>query len=120
MLPSLMFGAGHPVRQPAQRHRHREAAIAALTRADLVAFHQRMMQPKGATVIVVGDTTLKGNRAGAGHRGDWKVDGAGAPAIRRWPTSSSRVFLIDQCRGAVQATSSRAELVPSAGPLRDR
>ena len=115
VLPSLMFGAGHPYGNPLSGT-GTEAAIAALTRADLVAFHQRMMQPKGATVIVVGDTTLKEIvPVLEKHFGDWKVDGAGgAPAIPAVANvKQPRVFLIDQ-PGAVQANIFAAELVPSS------
>ena len=115
VLPSLMFGAGHPYGNPLSGT-GTEAAISALTRADLVAFHQRMMQPKGATVIVVGDTTLKEIvPVLEKHFGDWKVDGAGgAPAIPAVANvKQPRVFLIDQ-PGAVQANIFAAELVPSS------
>ena len=115
VLPGLMFGAGHPYANPLSGT-GTEAAISALTRDDLVAFHQQMMQPKGATVVVVGDTTLKEIvPVLEQHFGDWKVDAASAapqiPAVAN--IKKPRVFLIDQ-PGAVQANIFAAELVPSS------
>ena len=115
VLPGLMFGADHPYGNPLSGT-GTEAAISALTRDDLVGFHQRMMQPKGATLVVVGDTTLKEIvPVLEKHFGDWKVDAAGGaptiPAVAN--VKQPRVFLIDQ-PGAVQANIFAAELVPSS------
>ena len=115
VLPSLMFGAGHPYGKPLSGT-GTEAAIAGLTREDLVGFHQRMMQPKGASLIVVGDTTLAELvPVLEKHFGDWKVGaGSGAPAIPAVANARQpRVFLIDQ-PGAVQANIFAAQLVPSS------
>jgi len=115
VLPSLMFGAGHPYAKPLSGT-GTEAAIAGLTREDLVGFHQRMMQPKGASLIVVGDTNLAELLPVLEkHFGDWKVGaGAGAPAIPAVANvKQPRVFLIDQ-PGAVQANIFAAQLVPSS------
>ena len=114
VLPALMFGANHPYGNPLSGT-GTEAAISALTRDDLVAAHQRMLQPKGATLVVVGDTTLAEIVPVLEKSfGDWRVDAVGgAPSI---PTVANikqpRVFLIDQ-PGAVQANIFAAELVPS-------
>jgi predicted Zn-dependent peptidase len=115
VLPSLMFGAGHPYGKPLSGT-GTEAAIAGLTRDDLVGFHQRMMQPKGATLVVVGDTTMAELLPVLEkHFGDWKVGaGGGAPAIPAVANAEQpRVFLIDQ-PGAVQANIFAAQLVPSS------
>jgi predicted Zn-dependent peptidase len=91
VLPSLMFGAGHPYGKPLSGT-GTEAASAGLTRDDLVGFHQRMMQPTGASLIVVGDTTLwnccRCSRS-TSATGRW-VPAAPRRRSRRWPTSSSR------------------------------
>ena len=115
VLPPLLYGEGHPYAMPLSGS-GTEGSIAALTRADLVGYHQAWVRPEGATMVVVGDTTLKDivpllNR----HLGDWK--GIGAPTA---PTpvpevalpKAPRVFLIDQ-PGAVQANIYVGELVPS-------
>ncbi len=114
VLPALMFGAGHPYATPLSGT-GTEASIAKLTRDELIAFHKQAIQPEDASLLVVGDTTLKDivpvlNR----HFGDWK--GAGAGVATTIPDvanqTAPRVFLIDQ-PGAVQANIFAAELVPS-------
>ena len=92
-------------------------SIAKLTRKELVAFQNQAIQPQGATLVVVGDTTLADivpvlNK----HFGDWKATGAAATATsipEVAGNASTRVFLIDQ-PGAVQANIFAAELVPSS------
>src|SRR5690606_20208783 len=83
---------------------------------DLVDYHQAWVRPEAATMVVVGDTTLKEivpllNR----HLGDWKGKGAptaSAPVPEVALPTAPRVFLIDQ-PGAVQANIYVGELVPS-------
>ena len=111
-----MFGTGHPYAAP-RTGTGTEAAIAGLTRSDLVAFHGGALRPQDATLVVVGDTTLKEivpvlER----HFGDWKATGSAAaaatiPAVAG--QKAARVFLIDQ-PGAVQANIVAAELAPSS------
>jgi predicted Zn-dependent peptidase len=116
VLPPLLYGAGHPYAIPFSGT-GTEASIAALTRQDLLDYTARWVRPEGATVIVVGDTTLKEivpllER----HFGDWKGVGA-APANAAVPEvpaqTHARVFLIDQ-PGAVQANIYAGQLMPSS------
>jgi len=115
VLPPLLYGAGHAYAIPFSGS-GTEASIGALTRDDLVAFHRDWVRPEGATLIVVGDTTLKEIVPLLDkHLGDWKATGD-APArpqigeVAR-PTKP-RVYLIDQ-PGAVQANIFAGEVVPS-------
>ncbi len=115
VLPPLLYGAGHPYAIPFTGSGD-EAAIAALQRPDLVDFQNDWLRPEGATLIVVGDTTLKEivpllNR----QLGDWKGVGK-APAVAT-PAQvarpdGARVYLIDQ-PGAVQANLFAGQVVPS-------
>ena len=116
VLPPLLFGADHPYGVPFTGS-GTEAQVAALTRDDLVAYQRAWLRPEQATLIVVGDTTLKDivpllNRT----LGDWKGEGdaetaQAVPAVAR--PAKPRVFLIDQ-PGAVQANIFAGERVPSA------
>jgi predicted Zn-dependent peptidase len=115
VLPPLLYGDTHPYGVPFTGS-GTEQQIAALTRDDLVAYQRAWLRPENATVIVVGDTTLKEivpllDKA----MGDWKGDGA-APAAVAVPEvarpAKPRVYLIDQ-PGAVQANIFAGELVPS-------
>jgi zinc protease len=57
VLPRLLYGEGHAYALP-MTGSGTEAAVAALDRDDLVAYHADWFKPNNATMIVVGDTTL--------------------------------------------------------------
>jgi zinc protease len=115
VLPPLLYGEGHPYAIPFSGT-GTEASIAALGRDDLLAYQHAWLRPENATVIVVGDTTLKDivpvlDR----HFGDWKGEGAAPQAVAVPEVArpgKPRVFLIDQ-PGAVQANIFAGEVVPS-------
>ena len=115
VLPPLLYGEGHPYAIPFSGTGN-EASIASLTRDDLRAYHGRWVRPDNATLLVVGDTTLKEIvPVLEKHFGDWKGEGDARDndaipevAIPRKP----RVYLIDQ-PGAVQANLYVGQLVPS-------
>ncbi|RPE80241.1 M16 family metallopeptidase [Vulcaniibacterium tengchongense] len=115
VLPPLLYGEGHPYAMPFSGS-GTEASIAALTREDLLGYHRRWLRPQGATLIVVGDTTLAEIvPLLEKHFGDWTGEGGGAaattvPEVAR--PQKPRVFLIDQ-PGAIQANIFAGELVPS-------
>ena len=115
VLPPLLYGKGHPYAIPFTGSGD-EAAIQSLTRDDLVAFHKAWVRPEGATLVVVGDTTLKEIVPLLERQfGDWKGEGP-APEIKPLPQvarpDKARVYLIDQ-PGAVQANLFAGQLVPS-------
>lgn len=114
VLPGLVFGATHPYAGPSSGT---EASIAALSRADLQAWHGTALRPQDATLVVVGDTTLDEIVPVLEKRfGDWKVSSqAGTAAVVPQVASEAkaRVFLIDQ-PGAVQANIFAAKLLPSS------
>ena len=115
VLPPLLYGDGHPYGIPLTGS-GTEAAIASLTRDDLVAYQNAWLRPEDATIVVVGDTTLDEivpvlNK----HLGDWKGQGpvakpAALPQVAR--PDKARVYLIDQ-PGAVQANIMAGEVMPS-------
>ena len=115
VLPPLLYGEGHPYAIPFSGT-GTEASIGSLTRDELRAYHARWVRPEGATLLVVGDTTLKQIvPVLEKYFGDWTGEGedrsnAAIPevAIPRKP----RVYLIDQ-PGAVQANIYVGQLVPS-------
>jgi len=116
VLPPLLYGNDHAYAIPFSGS-GTEASIASLTRDDLVAFHKAWVRPEGATLIVVGDTTLKDIvPLLEKHLGDWKGEGA-APAaatpVAVARPAQPRVFLVDQ-PGAVQANLFVGQLMPSS------
>jgi zinc protease len=57
VLPGLLYGKDHAYGLPLTGT-GTEAAVARMTRADLVRYHQAWFKPNNATLLVVGDTTL--------------------------------------------------------------
>ena len=57
VFPKLVYGAGHPYAIPFTGSGYADT-VSKLTRADLVKFHQTWFKPAGATLVVVGDTTM--------------------------------------------------------------
>ncbi|MBP7370055.1 MAG: insulinase family protein [Arenimonas sp.] len=116
VLRKQVYGTGHPYAVPASGLGE-EISIASLSQADMQAWHAHYLRPDNATIIVVGDTTLKdmlpklettfGNR---------KVPTTAKPSAKvpvvALP-SQNRVILIDQ-PGAVQANILIGQLVPSS------
>ncbi|MFT4198567.1 MAG: pitrilysin family protein [Pseudoxanthomonas sp.] len=115
VLPPLLYGEGHPYGIPFTGSGTVQA-ISSIGRNDLLNYQKEWLRPEQATVIVVGDTTLKQivlvlNK----YFGDWKGEGAakaGVPVPEVARPAEPRVFLIDQ-PGAVQANIYAGELVPS-------
>ena len=58
LLPGILFGKNHAYGNPLTGS-GTEASVRAIARADLEKFHQTWFQPRNATLIVVGDTTLE-------------------------------------------------------------
>jgi zinc protease len=56
-LPPLLYGRANPYGIPFTGSGD-EAGVKAISRADLLAFHERWIRPDMATIFVVGDTTL--------------------------------------------------------------
>ena len=115
VLPPLLYGEGHAYAIPFSGT-GTEASIAALDRADLVDYHHAWIRPEGATLVVVGDTTLAEVKPLLEkHFGDWQGTGAAPAPVdvdRVALPEQPRVFLIDQ-PGAVQANIYIGQLMPS-------
>ncbi|KAB8189698.1 insulinase family protein [Lysobacter maris] len=117
VLPPLLYGEGHPYAMPFSGS-GTEASVAALGRDDLAAYHRAWIRPEGATLIVVGDTTLAEIVPALNkHLGDWKGvvetrEETVVPEVAR--PQQARVYLIDQ-PGSVQANIFAGELMPPTG-----
>ncbi|MDQ3288082.1 MAG: insulinase family protein [Pseudomonadota bacterium] len=115
VLPPLLYGEGHPYAIPFTGS-GTEASIGSLEREDLLAYHRDWVRPEGATLVVVGDTTLEQIvPLLETHLGDWRGTGEGVPQVdvpQVTRPAAPRVFLIDQ-PGAVQANIFAGHLMPS-------
>src|SRR3974390_1134279 len=58
VFPRLLYGSGHAYGNPLTGS-GTEASVAKVTRADLRKFHDTWFKANNATLIIVGDTTLK-------------------------------------------------------------
>ncbi len=92
-LPPLIYGAGTPYARFAS-----PPTIAAMTRADLVAFQQAWLRPDKAKVFVVSDRPLAEVTALLDARlGDWQATGpAGTKAFATGAAATPRIVLIDR------------------------
>jgi zinc protease len=98
-LPGVLYGTNHPYGRPFTGTGD-AAAIRALTRDDLIAFHQRWIRPDNATIYVVGDVPLAEIEQMLEKRfGDWA-----APAVPKGskdftaatPAPRPRIVLVDR------------------------
>jgi len=109
-LSPLVFGPDHPYGRM-----DTEAGIAALTPEQLRTHHDLWFQPTGATLIVVGDTTLDAILPKLEARlGRWRA--SATPPVKTIspvaPASAPTVYLIDK-PGALQSVISAAEIAPA-------
>ncbi|HTA66097.1 MAG TPA: insulinase family protein, partial [Xanthomonadaceae bacterium] len=106
LLPPLMYGAGHPYAIPLTGTGN-ASSIDSLTRENLLAYDRHWLRPDGATLIVVGDITLKEIvPLLEKHFGDWKAPPEPLATVSIPNVAAPlkpRVYLVDQ-PGSVQAT----------------
>ncbi len=98
-LAPLLYGPDHPYGIPPSGLGN-AAAVAALTPADLAAFHDAWLRPDDAKIFVVGDTTLAEVTALLNRSfGDWTATGAAHPVKNfavATPKPQPRIVLIDR------------------------
>jgi predicted Zn-dependent peptidase len=116
-LPALIYGPGHPYGRPPSGT-GRVEVVRALTRDDLVRFHQTWLRPDNATIFAVGDVPLKDLVAQLESRfGDWTP-----PAIPKGqknfavqpPAPQPRIVLVDRPQSP-QSYIYAGELLPVRG-----
>ncbi|WP_297509808.1 pitrilysin family protein [uncultured Caulobacter sp.] len=111
ILPVLAYGPNSPYGLLST-----EATVGSITRDDVVDFQKTWLQPKGATLIVVGDTTLDQIMPKLeAQLGGW----TGAPAKTKPPLTGAggkgAVYLLDR-PGAQQSTIMAGDLLPARDP----
>ncbi len=112
VFPKVVYGAGHPFGQPAT-----EESYKAITRDDVVAFHDAYFQPARALVVVTGDVRPAEVKATVERvLAAWPAGGQKAnfsypvPAQR----SAATIYIVDK-PGAAQSTFA----IGNPGPPRD-
>jgi predicted Zn-dependent peptidase len=116
LLPPLLYGAEHPYAIQFSGS-GTEAAIAAITREDLLGFQRDWLRPDNVTLIVVGDTTREAILPLLEkHLGGWSPPPSARPA-KSMPSaarpSAARLYLIDKPE-AVQSSILVGLVAPSS------
>ncbi len=96
VLPKLVYGAASPYAKSSGGGD--PEAVAALTRADLVAFHHEWIRPDKAKLFVISDRPLAEVKALFDRAfGDWKGEGAaGVKSFTRGVAATPRIVLVDR------------------------
>jgi zinc protease len=116
-LPALLYGADHPYGKPGTGTGD-PAAVQALTRDELIAFHQAWIRPDNATIFAVGDLSLDQLVAQLESRfGDWRPPSAprGTKTFpAHAPAAAPRIVLIDRPQSP-QSVILAGQLLPAEG-----
>jgi zinc protease len=98
VLPGVLFGPNHPYGIPGSGSGN-AAAVAKLTREDVVAFHTAWVRPDKAKLFVVSDRPLAEIKAILDERlGKWTASGVGGskPVATAIPTPNPRILLVNR------------------------
>jgi zinc protease len=115
ILPALLYDENHPYNQPLTGTGTVET-VRAMTREDLVSWHDAWFKPGSATLIVVGDVTMDGllpkleSAFGEWEAGIVPAKEIGAVALEQEPA----IYILDR-PGAEQSVIFAAELAPPRG-----
>lgn len=118
LLPTLAFPASHPYAAPFDGSGD-AAAVAGLTRADLVAWRDAWLRPGGSTLIVTGDVSLaKLLPLLEKSFGTWPA-GRGAEKIipEAVTTNSGKVYLVDKPDALQSVITAIAVVRPGGGAV---
>lgn len=118
LLPEKVYGSAYPYGRPASGI-GTAVSLRAITRDDLVRFHQGWLRPDNAAIFVVGDTTLAALKPMLDRSfGDWR-----APASPRLvkaftasvpPRAGNRIYLVDK-PGAPQSVIRAGQVLDASG-----
>lgn len=117
LLPPLLYGEDHPYGVPFTGSGTTQD-VTAITRDDLIAFHQRWIRPDNATMFVVGDTSLEEITPLLERSfGDWRASDAqkGSKTIRQVPLAKESQIIIVDRPGSPQSLILGGLLAPPTG-----
>ncbi|MFL6659615.1 MAG: M16 family metallopeptidase [Massilia sp.] len=112
VIPAIVYGKGHAYSLP-MTGSGTEAAVARITRADLVKYHQTWFKPNNATLLIVGDTTMAEIKPMLEKAfGSWKAGEVPKKNIvEAKPAAKRMVYLMDR-PGAQQSVIYGVQLAP--------
>jgi zinc protease len=112
VLPSLMYGENHPYGQPLTGS-GTEESMAAITRDDLVRFHDTWFKPNRATIVIAGNVTRETVMPMLEDLfGDWRPGDTPTKNLAATiPDRSDVIYLIDR-PGSDQSIIFAGQLLP--------
>jgi zinc protease len=112
VLPGLIYGKDHAYGLPLTGS-GTESAVARMTRADLVRYHQAWFKPGNATLLVVGDTSMAALKPLLEKAfGGWQAGTVPQKKVAQVaPLARTMIYLIDR-PGALQSDIVGAQLAP--------
>ncbi len=115
VFPRVLYGQEHPYGRP---DLGTPKSIAALTRAEIAEFHQRLFLPNNASLIVVGDTTPDAITAALEEAlKGWKPGEAPSPSLPEPPSAKGvTVYLVDKPAAAQSVLAVGQVGVPRSTP----
>jgi zinc protease len=112
VLPGLLYGKDHAYGLPLTGT-GTEAAVARMTRADLVRYHQTWFRPNNATLLVVGDTTMDALRPLLEKAfGGWQPGAVPQKKVTEVAQPDKTVIYLIDRPGALQSDIVGAQLAP--------
>ncbi|MEL6950737.1 MAG: pitrilysin family protein [Pseudomonadota bacterium] len=119
VLPKLMYGEGHAYSQPLTGS-GTEASVNAIDRDTLVAFHDTWFRPNNATLVVVGDTSLKEILPVIEERfGDWEAADVPTKTLDNVALGTRETLYIIDRPASDQSVILAGHVVPSKGDRDD-
>jgi zinc protease len=117
-LPALIYGPNHPYGKPGTGTGD-PAVVRALTRAELVGFHQTWIRPDNATIFVVSDLPLAQIRPLLEARfGNWRAAPGVARGVKAFnaaiPAPRPRIVLINRPQSP-QSVILAGQIIPAEG-----
>ncbi|MGO4475819.1 M16 family metallopeptidase [Massilia sp. 2TAF26] len=112
VLPGLLYGKDHAYGLPLTGT-GTEQAVARMTRADLVRYHQAWFKPNNATLLVVGDTTMDHLKPLLEKAfGGWQAGEVPRKNVSRVAQPDRTVIYLIDRPGALQSEIVGAQLAP--------
>ncbi|MES2321931.1 MAG: pitrilysin family protein [Pseudomonadota bacterium] len=112
VIPGLLFGKDHPYSMPMSGN-GTEAAVAKISRDDLLKYHGAWFKPNNATLLVVGDTTMAELKPMLEKAfGGWKAGDVPKKNLTVVAQPAKRIVYLMDRPGAQQSVIYGAQLAP--------
>ncbi len=111
VFPQLLYGTGHAYSVPFTGS-GTEATVSAMTREDMIKFHETWIRPNNATLVVVGKTTLTEIQPKLEKLfKDWKASSIPSKNLATVGATTQTVYIMDK-PGALQSVILAGHIAP--------